>query len=61
MVNVSAPFVVPARERRKPTAQKRDACVVNDRVELFLFVGAVCLFSFFFFWERGKWQEKGNM
>ena len=35
MVNVSVPFAVLVRGRRKPTAQKKDVCVVKDMVELF--------------------------
>ena len=37
MVNACAPYVARVRGRRKPMAQKKDACVVKDTVELFWF------------------------
>ena len=47
MVNASVPFAVLVSGRRKPTAQKRDACVVKDTVELFWFLSFFdLLFSF---------------
>lgn len=50
MVNASVPFAVPVRGRRKPTAQKRDACVVKDMVELFWFL-SLFHFLFAFLWR----------
>lgn len=38
MVNACAPYAARVRGRRKPMAQKKDACVVKDTVELFWFV-----------------------
>ena len=37
MVNASAPFAARVRGRRKPMAQKKDACVVKDKFELFCY------------------------
>lgn len=48
MVNASAPFAAHARGRRKPTAQKRVACLVNGTVELSWFLS---LFAFLLGWE----------
>ena len=59
MVNASVPFAVRARERRNPTAQKRDAYVVKDMVELFLFLSLFVLL-FAFLW-RGTGGRPGKI
>lgn len=58
MVNASVPFAVRVRGRRKPTAQKKDACAVKDTVELFWFSSFFALsFAFSFPW-RGRAREE---
>lgn len=58
MVNASVPFAVRVRGRRKPTAQKKDACAVKDTVELFWFSSFFALSFAFSFLGGGGPGEK---
>lgn len=52
------PFAVRVRGRRKPTAQKKDACAVKDTVELFWFLLFLLYRLLFLFFGGGGPGEK---